>query len=464
MRRPPAFYAGCMKRFLLALLLIAAPAAAEGDALTLYSGATLIDGTGAPPRADQDLLVKGERIVATGPRGSLAAPGAKRVDLTGRTLIPGLVDSHVHLATPPDRPKAEALLRRNLFGGVTLVRSMADDVRPVAELARAAQQGEIPAPDIRFAALMAGPSFFADPRVAAASQGWTPGTAPWMQAIDDGTDLRTAVTLARGTGAAAIKVYANLPSRLVSALTAEAHRQGVMIWAHSAIFPARPADGIAAGADSVSHICYLGYQAGPGIHPAYEDRTPVAEQRLTPDEPVMAGLFRAMLTKGTLVDATGSLFVREEAPRKADPKAKPLRCTGKAVIALTRQAHASGVPISTGTDFTLPPSDPWPEVHEELLFLARDVGMKPLEVIRAATLMGAVAAGQAAERGSLEPGKLADFVVLAKDPLADIANIRSIETVVKRGRAYARADYMAEMPPSMNSSAPVTKRASSETR
>ena len=76
MRRPPAFYAGCMKRFLLALLLIAAPAAAEGDALTLYSGATLIDGTGAPPRADQDLLVKGERIVATGPRGSLAAPGA----------------------------------------------------------------------------------------------------------------------------------------------------------------------------------------------------------------------------------------------------------------------------------------------------------------------------------------------------------------------------------------------------
>ncbi len=100
-----------------------------------------------------------------------------------------------------------------------------------------------------------------------------------------------------------------------------------------------------------------------------------------------------------------------------------------------------GVPISTGTDFGLPASDPWPEVHEELLFLARDVGMKPIDVIRAATLNGAIAAGQQKDRGSLEAGKIADFVVLAKDPLADLANIRSVETVVKRGRAYARTDF-----------------------
>ncbi|TPE58471.1 amidohydrolase family protein [Sandaracinobacter neustonicus] len=433
-----------MKRLLPALIaaLLSAPALAEPA--TLYSGATIIDGTGAPARLNQDLLVSGERILAIGPRGSLNAGGATRVDVAGRTIIPGLVDSHVHLATPPNRQEAEAKLRRNLYGGVTMVRSMADDDRAVAELARAAREAEIPAPDIFFAAITAGPDFFADPRVAAASRGWKPGTAPWMQAIDDSTDLKQAMTLVRGTGATAIKIYADLPPHLVTALTAEAHKQGLMVWAHSAIFPTRPADGIEAGVDSVSHICYLAYQVEPNIHPSYEDRTPVDERLLKPDDPVMAGLFRRILAQHILVDATGSLFVREDASRKADPKANPLRCSGKAVIALTQQAVAMGVPISTGTDFTLPASEPWPEVHEELLFLARDVKMPPMAVIEAATRLGAVAAGQEKERGTLTPGKLADFVILRADPLADIANIRSVETVVKRGRAYPRAAYRGE--------------------
>ncbi len=432
-----------MIRPLIALILslAAVTASAETPQAVLYSGATLIDGTGAAPRTGEDILVRGERIEAIGPRGSFDGVAARRVDLSGRHVIPGLVDSHVHLATPPDRAKAEALLRRNLHGGVTMVRDMADDLRAVAELARAARMGEIAAPDIFYAAIMAGPSFFQDPRVSAASQGWKPGTAPWMQAIDDRTDLKEAITLVRGTGATAIKIYANLPPHLVKALTEEAHRQGLMVWAHSAVFPARPAEGIAAGVDSVSHICYLGYQAEPGVHPAYEDRTPVNEALLKPDDPVMAGLFRQMLAKATLIDATGSLFVREESVRKADPKARPLRCTGRTVVALAKQAHRMGVPISTGTDFDLPAAEPWPEVHEELLFLARDVGMPPLAVIRAATLYGAIAAGQQKDRGSLEPGKLADFVVLAKDPLADIAHIRSVEMVVKRGREYPRAEY-----------------------
>ena len=420
---------------------LSAAQAADGPAATLYSGATIVDGTGAPARADQDLLVKGERIVAIGPRGTLPADGATRIDVSGRTIIPGLVDSHVHLATPPDRRKAEAVLRRNLYGGVTMVRDMADDLRSVGELARASRVGEIPAPDIYYAAIIAGPSFFADPRVAAASQGVKLGTAPWMQSIDEKTDLSEAMTLVRGTSATAIKIYANLQPDLVAAVTREAQRQGLMVWAHSAIFPTRPAEGIAAGVDSVSHICYLAYQTEPGIHPSYQDRTPVNERHLRPNDPVMAALFRDMLAKDILIDATGSLFVREEGPRRADPNGKPLRCTGKAVIALTKQAHTMGVPISTGTDFGLPASDPWPEVHEELLFLARDVGMKPIDVIRAATLNGAIAAGQQKDRGSLEAGKIADFVVLAKDPLADIANIRSVETVVKRGRAYARTDF-----------------------
>ncbi|OJV33532.1 MAG: hydrolase [Sphingomonas sp. 67-36] len=427
-----------------AIGVIAAPVvAAEGD-LTLYADATVIDGTGAPARAHQDILVRGERIAAVGPRGTIAeGASARRVDLAGRYVIPGLIDSHVHLATPPNNVRAKALLRRDLFGGVTAVRDMADDLRPVGELSREALTGEIPAPDIYYAALMAGPPFFQDRRVLAVSVGTKPGSAPWMQSIDDATDLRTAVTLARGTSATAIKIYADLPPRLVKAIAEEAHRQHFRVWAHSAVFPTRPADVIAAGPDTVSHVCYLAYQAEPVMLASYEDHTPVNEALLAKqgDDAVIAGLYREMLKRGTILDATGSLFVRYDAERKAHPERRPLRCTGPATIRLTQQAWRAGVPISTGTDHNYGADQQWPEVHDELLFLAHDVGMPPLQVIRSATLVGARAAGQGDEMGSVEKGKLANFVVLTRDPLADIANIRAIEMTVKRGRAWPRADY-----------------------
>src|SRR3546814_6326172 len=101
--------------------------------------------------------------------------GAEVVDLGGQYLLPGLIDSHQHLATPPDRRRAEALMRRDLYGGITAVRIMADDLRPIAELARASLVGEIAGPDLYFAALVAGPSFFEDPRTKAIAAGAVPG-------------------------------------------------------------------------------------------------------------------------------------------------------------------------------------------------------------------------------------------------------------------------------------------------
>src|SRR3546814_17175396 len=123
----------------------------------------------------------------------------------------------------------------------------------------------------------------------------------------------------------------------------------MMIWAHSAIFPARPADVIAAGADVISHVCYLGYEAQPEMLAAYEDRTPVDETRLAPtgDAPVVAGLYRAMATQGTILDATSSLFVTFAAARKAAPNAKPLRCTGARPTRLNQQAETRGLHAPT---------------------------------------------------------------------------------------------------------------------
>jgi len=431
---------------LSASLLLSAPAALAEEALprTIYADVTLIDGTGGPALAHQDIIVEGERITGIVPHTDQAANAdAQVVDLSGRYVIPGLIDTHVHMATPPVPATARAMLRRNLYGGVTAVRDMADDMRLVGELAREARFADIPAPDIYYVALFAGRPFFADPRVAAASQGYTPGTAPWMQAIDADTDLEEAVTLARGTGATAIKIYADLPAELVTAITEEAHRQGLQVWAHSAVFPARPADVIGAKVNSVSHVCYLAYQVEPVMLEAYEDRTPVNESLLQqPEDPVMAGIFRAMAGQGTILDATGNLFVEFEEERKADPEAKPLRCTGAGTVSLTRQAWKAGVAISTGTDTVAGSESDWPDVFGELTFLAEEVGMPAAEVIRAATLTGARSIGLEDEMGTLEAGKLANFVVLAADPLEDIRNVRSVELTVKRGAEYRREDYV----------------------
>jgi imidazolonepropionase-like amidohydrolase len=318
---------------------------------------------------------------------------------------------------------------------------MADDLRSVGELARASRVGEIPAPDIYYAAFMAGPSFFVDPRTHAANAGVTPGAAPWMQAITDETDLPLAIARAKGTSATAIKIYANLPGELVAKIAAEAHRQGLQVWAHSAVFPATPAQVLAARPDVVSHTCYMAYEAAGPTPASYQAKTPVDPVPFAKgDNPVMAGLFAQMVKQGTLLDPTIRVYVEGD-KRAARPGGKPSQCTADLAAALTRQAWKAGVQLSTGTDGTTPRTSPWPAVYDEMEFLVTRVGMSPAEVIRSATLVGARAAGQEAYMGTVAPGKFANLVVLARNPLDDIAAVRSITLTVKRGREYPRSAY-----------------------
>jgi imidazolonepropionase-like amidohydrolase len=425
-----------------ALLVVGAARAVETPQVTLYRHATLIDGTGGRARPGMSVLVEGERIKAVAPDADLTAtPNAKVVDLTGQYLLPGLIDSHEHLATPPNRRQAEANMRRDLYGGVTAIRDMADDLRSVAELARESRAGEVPGPDIYYAALMAGPSFFVDPRTHAATFGVEPGRAPWMQAIDGKTDLRTAVTLARGTSATAIKIYANLPPGLVAKITAEAHRQGMAVWTHSAIFPATPAQVLDARPDVTSHTCYMAYQV-VGVPPSYQARYPVDPKPFEGGaNQVMAGLFARMKAQGTILDPTLRVYAEDAERFAKNPKGRTPFCGLDLAASLTRQAFRAGVPLSTGTDGIAPASDPWPTVYDELSLLVDKAGLTPAEAIHAATETGAQAAAQAADMGTLTPGKLANMIVLARDPTADVENLKSLETTIKRGRAYPRADF-----------------------
>jgi imidazolonepropionase-like amidohydrolase len=436
-----------MRAFWLILAMLALTAAApfapapDGERV-VYRGATLIDGTGAPPRPDMAVITNGARIEAVLPVARLTRArlrGARIVDLAGRYLMPGLIDSHQHRATPPERRRAEALMRRDLYGGITAGRIMADDLRAIAALDRDARSGAIAGPDLVYAALVAGPVFFADERTAAISAGFARGQAPWAQAIAADTDLPAAIARARATGASAIKIYADLPPDLVRRIAAEAHRQGLKVWAHGMIFPTTPAEGLAAHPDTVSHICYLAYQALDRRPALYEDRFPIDPAPFAHgDNARMAALFATMRAQGTILDAT--LRVYQEVERRATA-ARPAHCTVDLAARLTAQAHRAGVLISAGTDADMPAAEPWPSLYVELELLVHRAGFTPLEAIRAATQVSAMAMSQGEIRGTIAPGRLADLIVLARDPIADIANLRSLLFTVKHGRRFERADF-----------------------
>ncbi len=426
----------------LCLILLSSTALAGEAPVTLYRNVTVIDGLGGPPRPGQDLLIQGERILAIRPTGQPVPEGAKVEAGQGRFVLPGLIDSHEHLATPPNRPFAEAQMRRDLYGGVTAVRDMADDLRQVADLARASRIGEIAGPDIYFAALMAGPSFFEDPRTHAVTQGAVAGKTAWMQAVDQSTDLPLAIAMARGTGATAIKIYANLPAERVAAITAEAHRQGLAVWAHGAVFPASPSEVLAAGVDVVSHVCMLAYEGADPMPQAYHRRAVVNEKRFpAADSPIVAPLLARMAREGTILDATLRIYDAMDRRAAASPGAARGYCSGDLGARLTAQARKAGVMISTGTDGFAEPEGAWPSVLEEMDLLVARAGLTPLQAITAATRVGALSIAHNPDFGTLEAGKLANLVFVAEDPSRDLRALQTVTLVVKRGRAYPRSDY-----------------------
>jgi len=401
-----------------------------------------------------DVLIVDERITDVFPDEALekTLPRSTRaemrvVDLTGKYLMAGLIDSHVHLATPPNQRQAQAVLRRDLYGGVTAVRDMADDLRPVAELKREALVGDIPSPDIVYAALMAGPDFFAsDPRTAQTSVGGVNGTMPWMQSVTPATDLPLAVARAAGTDATAIKLYADLTADMARRITAEAHRQNLKVWAHATLYPARPSDVVAAGVDAISHACLLIREADATVPDFGQPRQPADLGRFRGgDNAALARLFQIMKQRGTILDATIWTYTPPPADAAQPANMPPLRpggCDDVVGGIITGQAFRAGVAISAGTDNVVPASDPWPDLFHELNDLHLKAHMPNSAVLLSATTVGAKAAGQDKDMGSIGPGKLANMIILEMNPLDDLANLKTVIMTIKRGREYKRSDFV----------------------
>ncbi|MDH3650916.1 MAG: amidohydrolase family protein [Saprospiraceae bacterium] len=417
--------------FVLLLLVILTSCQPPPPDILILHNVSIIDGLGNPPLSNMDVIVQGDSILDIRDADNAEVPGSKILHLTGKHVLPGLIDAHVHLATDPKgQDRRRFALRRLAFllrHGVTGVRDMAGDARELKQLQELSRTGKIQSPDIFYASLMAGPKFFKDPRTRSSSRGYDAGSAPWMRAITDTTDLPAAITAAKETGASAIKIYADLPVDLTRKITEQAHRQHLAVWSHATIFPTLPSEAIEAGVDVLSHSTLLAWELA--------ERLPESSTGRYSDLPIdmasetLIKLLQNMADNHIYLDATLSTFRRDRfAPSVYQNGAK-----------ITARAYEMGVPICVGTDvnFSAKGADHAP-IIDEMQALANDAGMPTLEVIKAATSGNAAMLGMGEIVGSIVKGRRANLLVVDTDPLTDLMHLTEIVVVIKEGRMVRR--------------------------
>ncbi len=398
-------------------------------------GASILDTKSKKLLPPQTIIIKDGKIDQIIPSSTKLPDSISVINVAGKYIIPGLIDSHVHLATDPSevkRPAVEEVLNRMLYSGITSVRDMAGDARTLAGLSRDAKVGDIISPDIYYAALMAGPEFFTDPRTASSTQGGTDGEMPYMRAITDSSDLHLVVAEAKGSGATGIKLYANLSGELAKKIVTEAHKQNMIVWAHAALFPAKPSEVVDAGVDVISHAPMFSYEVyanKDSVPASWKSKTDQPDEFWNAEEKKLNldHVFDLMKQKGTILDATLSTY---KSFAEANPKYKWEIQIGYSIV---RHAHKEGVKVSAGTD-----TDQESFVQEEMKLLVKKCGFTPIEAIISSTETGAETLGIYNTHGTIEQGKVADLLILEKNPLDNINNIDSVFMVVKAGKIYKK--------------------------
>ncbi len=380
-------------------------------------GATLIDGTGAPPLRDAVILIENGRIRAVGARSQITIPDAfERRDLTGLTILPGLIDSHVHLnfvlPRGPNNPKADEIingvLQEFLRHGVTSVRDLGAGYPWIIELRRSIDEARRVGPRV----FAAGPMLTAPgghpagtllvgnkPAIAAGTrQITTPeeGRAVVRELASGDVDVIKAV-LDSGDRRSRPQRIPTLNAQTLAAIIVEARSAGLPVTVHwgnveelAAVVACHP-----------TQIEHAGYTTIP------------------------KSLISEIAQAGIVVDPTlvvfSSVATQEE--------------FAKGSLDNVRHLHAAGVVITAGTDAPLGNLRFGESLHRELELLV-DAGLSPMEAIQAATSRPARLLKRGDEIGTIQVGKRADLIAIAGDPLKAISNIRNVRIVIRDGRTF----------------------------
>ena len=418
--------------------ILASGVEAQPPAAVAFRGATLIDGTGRPPLPSSTIIVTGDRITAVGPDASvIVPPGARLIDVRGRTIYPGLADMHVHLQGGWDGERADYLnygryLDSLLYSGVTTVLDTGNSMAFITQLKQEINAGRLRGPRV----------FCVGPMIDSTDPIWPSlaepfgsfGDAPRLikRLVDNHVDM--------------VKGYAGLSDLHLTALAQEAKKVNLRVIAdvwerNGSISTSRT--GIYAFAhaphavDVSSDLAREMAGRGMGVISTLTVRESFANTRMQD---------LSFLNQPLIADVTPPNFLAEirEAAAHGDfsltgPGMDTYRQWLPRANANLMTLWKAGVLVAAGTDAPYPGVFQGEGLHRELELLVA-AGLTPVQAIQAAT--GNAAAfmqGDAADWGTIAVGKRADLVVVSGRPDVRIGETRTIVDVMQAGRLLDRA-------------------------
>lgn len=460
--------------FVALLVLALAPAEPPEVPPIVIRHVSVVDTGGGPTKSGRTVVVAEGQVAAVVDDADYKPESSKvrEIDATGKFLIPGLWDMHVHLATESGLPLFVA-------NGVTGVRVMwGNPAMTGFPVPHTVWRREIAAGKRRGPRMVLASNIIDGPKPI-----W-----PGSVAVSDETGARKAVRAAKAGGADFVKVYSLLSPESYRAVADEAKAQGLSFAGHvPTLVSAREASDL--GQKSMEHLygilaacspveaemlaarkAILVESKGDWFAARVQLKPVEARLRETFKDDLAESLFSKFKANGTwqcptlaVLRALGSMddpaftkddrlkyidpFVRLYWNPKADPRFRSMTADDYKAqresfargLTLVGKMHKAGVPILAGTDEANPYIFPGFSLHDELALFVK-AGFTPLEALRTATINPARFLGRESTAGTVAPGKEADLVLLDADPTLDIANTKAIRAVVCRGDWLDRDD------------------------